>query len=345
MSLRWLAGGAIDQHSLQAAGPQAAAIQQLFWVYVALLGAVALLVAGSVVLAVLRRRTRQASPESPALSPDELPAELPARSFRRLAAQPEARRRRSVVVSTVLTAIALVGLLVESISTGNALESLSGGDALPIEVTGKQWWWQVRYLDAQPTRVFSTANELHIPVGRNVRLQLVASDVIHSFWAPNLQGKRDLIPGHDSSLVLRADRPGRYRAQCAEFCGGAHAQMSLWIVAEPPAVFEAWAAQQRKSAREPETELQHAGKLVFLRAACPACHTIQGTTAQSKVGPDLTHLASRIGLAAATYPNRRGYLGGWLLDAQALKPSNHMPNLSLAPRDLHALLAYLESLQ
>jgi cytochrome c oxidase subunit 2 len=345
MNLRWLAGGSLDQHSLQAAGPQASAIEHLFWFYTALLAGVAVLVWGSVLLAVWRRRARQAELAAPALTADELPKEAVAHETRRLDVRPEARRRNKIVVSTVLTLLALFVLLAESISSSNALEALSSSEGLRVEVTGKQWWWQIRYLDDRPERVFSTANELHIPLGQNVRLQLSAADVIHSFWAPNLQGKRDLIPGHDTELVLRADRPGRYRSQCAEFCGGAHAQMALWIVAEPRAQFEAWSARQRQNAHEPDTDQQREGREVFLRAPCAMCHAIQGTTAQSRVGPDLTHFGSRIGLAAATFPNRRGYLGGWLLGAQALKPTAHMPNLTLPARDLHALLAYLESLQ
>jgi cytochrome c oxidase subunit 2 len=155
----------------------------------------------------------------------------------------------------VLTVIALFVLLSESIGTTNALDGWSTRGALQIQVTGKQWWWQVRYLDADPTRVFSTANELHLPAGRTVRLRLAASDVIHSFWAPNLQGKRDLIPGRENTLVLRADKPGRYRSQCAEFCGTQHARMAMWIVVEPREQFEAWSARQRTSAREPQSDL------------------------------------------------------------------------------------------
>jgi cytochrome c oxidase subunit 2 len=335
----------LDQNSLSSAGPHAAAIERLFWIYMLVLTAVTVVVLASVAIAIWRRRARSGAPEAPAVDTEELGEQPPARELRSLDPRSEKQRRRAVIASTVLTVIALFVLLVESIGTTNALESLDAGPQVEVLVTGNQWWWQVRYLDPDPAKVFTTANELHVPVGKNVRLQLMASDVIHSFWAPNLQGKRDLIPGHTNTLVLRADKPGRYRSQCAEFCGAEHALMAMWIVVEPQTNFEAWLAHQRTSAREPQTEFEREGQSVFLRNQCATCHSIAGTTAQSNVGPDLTHLGSRIGLAAASYPNRRGYLAGWMLGAQALKPLAHMPNLELAPHDLQALLAYLESLQ
>jgi cytochrome c oxidase subunit 2 len=345
MDLRSLSGGAPDQHSLIAGGPHAEAIARLFWIYLALLSLVALLVIGSVALAIWRRRARAAPFDPPALSASELEGEPPALALRQLDPLLETRRRRKVIASTGATLLALFVLLAESVSTSNALEALSSGAQLEVQVTGKQWWWQIRYLDRSAAKTFSTANELHIPVGRGVRLQLSAADVIHSFWAPNLNGKRDLIPGHDNTLVLKADRPGRYRAQCAEFCGGAHAQMALWVVAEPAADFASWCAQQRTSAAEPATDLAREGRSVFLRTQCPSCHAIGGTDAQSHIGPDLTHFASRLGLAAASFPNRRGYLAGWIVGAQAMKPASHMPNLMLEPHELQALVAFLEGLR
>ncbi|HKP62885.1 MAG TPA: cytochrome c oxidase subunit II [Polyangiales bacterium] len=341
----WFTGGSFDQHALYAAGPQAHAIEHLFWFYVALLSVVVVSVLCSVALAIIKRRTRSSGLTTPALAAEEMPEREPMRQIAPLDAGREKRGRARIILSTVLTAIALIVLLAESISTSNALEALSGGQHIEIQVTGRQWWWQVRYLDPEPTRVFNTANELHLPLGHSVRLRLSAADVIHSFWAPNLQGKRDLIPGHDNDLVLRVDRPGRYRMQCAEFCGGAHAQMAMWIVAEPRADYEAWCTQQRQSAREPVTELQREGRAVFLRAQCPTCHTISGTSAQANWAPDLTHAGSRIGIGAASFPNRRGFLAGWLLGAPAMKPAVHMPRLTLPARDLQALVAYLESLQ
>jgi cytochrome c oxidase subunit 2 len=334
-----------DQHSLNAAGPHAAAIQQLFWIYLIVLTAISVVVVATVLVALWRRRSRSGTLEAPAVDHRDLTSEPLARELRRLDPRRETQHHRAVLGSTVLTVIALFVLLSESIGTTNALDGWSSRGALEIQVTGKQWWWQIRYLDADPTRVFSTANELHLPAGRTVRLQLAASDVIHSFWAPNLQGKRDLIPGRENTLVLRADKPGRYRSQCAEFCGSQHARMAMWIIVEPREQFEAWSARQRTSAREPQSDLEREGRSVFLRRACATCHAISGTGARATVGPDLSHFGSRVGLAAASYPNRRGFLAGWLLGAQELKPRAHMPNLTLEPHELHALLAYLESLQ
>jgi cytochrome c oxidase subunit 2 len=337
--------GVYDQHALHPAGPQAASISALWWFYLALLTAVAVLVIASVLLAIWRRRAQQATPELPALASDALPEHKPRHPLRELAAAPEKKRLRAVLGSTAATLIALFVLLSESISASSALESLDARDALEIRVTGKQWWWQVRYVDPEPSREFVTANEIHLPVGRSVRFTLSSADVIHSFWVPNLHGKRDLIPGRDSTLVLRADRPGRYRSQCAEFCGHAHAQMALWVVVESKAQFDAWSARQRAPAPEPTSELTRTGQDVFMRNPCVMCHAIAGTSAQANVGPDLTHFASRPWFAAGTYPNRRGQLAGWLLDAQEMKPGNHMPNISLPAPELHALLAYLETLR
>jgi cytochrome c oxidase subunit II len=274
-----------------------------------------------------------------------LPARETLHPLRRLDAAPESSRRRMVVGSSAATLLALFVLLTESISASNALDRLDTQATMEIELTGKQWWWQVRYLDPDPSREFVGANEIHLPVGRSVRFKLSSADVIHSFWVPNLGGKRDLIPGRESSLVLRADKPGRYRSQCAEFCGHAHAQMALWVVVEPKGAFEAWANRQRTAAAEPTTELARTGQEVFMRGPCVTCHAISGTLAQSSVGPDLTHVASRLSLAAGSYPNQRGQLAGWLLDSQSMKPGSHMPNITLPAADLHALIDYLETLR
>jgi len=162
---------------------------------------------------------------------------------------------------------------------------------------------------------------------------------------PNLQGKMDLIPGRTALLRLRADRPGVYRGQCAEFCGMEHAMMALLVVAEPSARYEAWAARQRAPAAPPSGAQELRGREVFLGTTCVMCHTIAGTGANGKLGPDLTHLAGRSTIAAGMLPNNRGHLAGWIADPQALKPGVNMPANALAPDDLQALLAYLETLK
>jgi cytochrome c oxidase subunit 2 len=190
-----------------------------------------------------------------------------------------------------------------------------------------------------------TANEIHVPVGRKVRLEVRSGDVIHSFWAPNLHGKLDLIPGYGGTTSFRADRPGVYHGRCAEFCGLQHARMDFLVIADPPERFAAWYEQQLRAAPAPADSVQQKGQQVFLSRQCAMCHAIRGTPANSRVGPDLTHLASRRTLAAGTLPNTRGHLAGWVLDPQKIKPGAKMPPNQLASDELHALLSYLQSLK
>jgi cytochrome c oxidase subunit 2 len=216
---------------------------------------------------------------------------------------------------------------------------------LTIEITGHQWWWEIRYLDADASNIFSTANEIHIPVGVPVTFNLRAADVIHSFWVPNLSGKKDLIPGKLASIWLQADRPGSYRGQCAEYCGAQHAHMALWIIAESQDQFEVWRRNQMQSALPTAGDSQRRGQQVFLSSSCVMCHAINGTPAGSNVGPNLTHVGSRSMIAAATLQNTREHLQQWVTNSQAIKPGNKMPQNDLAADDLQALLDYLQSLR
>ncbi|HKQ26986.1 MAG TPA: cytochrome c oxidase subunit II [Burkholderiales bacterium] len=251
----------------------------------------------------------------------------------------------AVVSAIVVSTAGLLFLIVASVTTDRALANLPQDNPLTIEVTGHQWWWDVRYLDDEPSRLFTTANEIHIPVGRPVAIKLKADDVIHSFWAPNLGGKKDLIPGREATITLLAEKPGTYRGQCAEFCGAQHAKMAFQVFAEPAEQYEAWAAQQRKPAPEPADPAQKRGREVFEQGTCAMCHAIQGTQANARRAPDLTHLASRSTLAAGTVPNTRGHLAGWIIDPHSIKPGVNMPSNALAPDDLQALLAFLGSLK
>ena len=192
----------------------------------------------------------------------------------------------TVGVAVAVTVATLIGFTVASYAVNRDLFSSSGSGAVSIEITGHQWWWEVRYLAAQPDKWFTTANEIHIPVGETVRIVLRSTDVIHSFWVPNLSGKKDLIPGQDNYLWLAADRPGTYRGQCAEFCGLQHAHMALFVTAEPREQFAQWLARQRQPAAAPTTDQQKRGQQVFLHSPCVMCHTIQGTSAQAVTGPD-----------------------------------------------------------
>jgi cytochrome c oxidase subunit 2 len=242
--------------------------------------------------------------------------------------------------------VILLGLIVISVSAGKAISDRAmPANALTIEVTGTQWWWNVRYLNDDPSQVFITANEIHIPVGRPVMIRGASLDVIHSFWVPGLQGKRDLIPSRVTTEWFRADRPGRFRGQCAEFCGLQHAHMALWVVAEDANQFNQWRAKQLENAAAPATPSQEQGQQIFLQKACVLCHTIRGTGAAGSNGPDLTHVASRISIAAGTLPNNRGNLAGWIADPQSIKPGNHMATVPLRAEEMQPLLDYLEALQ
>jgi cytochrome c oxidase subunit 2 len=241
--------------------------------------------------------------------------------------------------------VALIALLFASVVTGRAIGSLRSPDALAIQITGYQWWWSVEYLNDDPSLRVTSANELHLPVGRPIAITLKSSDVIHSFWVPTLHGKTDLVPGRDNTTWLRVDRPGIFRGQCAEFCGVQHAHMALTVIAEPSGDFEEWLAAQRRPAAPPSTPEQSRGLEVVERGPCALCHTIQGTSAGARTAPDLTHFATRSTIAAGTAPNTRGYLGGWIADPQHLKPGNRMPATALSSADLQAVIAYLETLR
>jgi cytochrome c oxidase subunit 2 len=212
---------------------------------------------------------------------------------------------------------------------------------LTIEVTGRQWFWEIRYPDARVV----TANEIHIPARTRVTVVAKTGDVIHSFWVPQLNRKIDMIPGRGNRVLLYADTPGRYRGQCAEFCGLQHAHMAMYVYAQEPADFQRWLREQAAPARPPASPAERAGRRAFAANACGSCHTIRGTNADGSVGPDLTHVGSRTTLAALTLPNDAAALAKWLRDPQHVKSGNRMPDLGLSQRDIDALVAYLERLK
>jgi len=218
-------------------------------------------------------------------------------------------------------------------------------DALQVRVTAKQWWWEVEYLDPDPSRQVGTANELHLPLGRMAHIELVSDDVIHSLWIPALNGKEDLIPGRKTELMVTPRAVGRYRGECAEFCGLQHAHMLLPVTVESPAAFASWLDAQRAPATTPISSSAARGKQVFESGPCAMCHAIAGTGAGSHVGPDLTHVASRPMLAAGALPNDRAHLLAWLVDPQSQKPGTNMPNPHLQPREVSDVADYLEGLR
>jgi cytochrome c oxidase subunit 2 len=252
---------------------------------------------------------------------------------------------RAVGIAIGTTVVLLVGLLAASVWTGRAIGALHASSALTIEVTGHQWWWEIRYDDAVASRRTLTANEFHIPINRPVVLKVTSRDVIHSFWVPNLQGKRDLIPGYTTALWIQADRPGLFRGQCAEFCGLQHAHMAIEVIAESDSDFERWLDAIRQPARDPSDGAARRGRDVFMQARCAGCHTVRGTDAAGQVAPDLTHVATRSSLGAGTLANTREHLAAWIRDSQRAKPGNQMPPNAFSTDDLEALVAYLEGLR
>jgi cytochrome c oxidase subunit II len=317
------------EHSiLHPGGPQAANIEWLYWVIFWITFVVYVLV----VLGFTRAgaRTYTSAQEMLPIVKDEA-----------------GDRRASWAVGSAITitVLTLFVILVMSEITGKKVEGETSKNPVTIRVTGHQWWWEVIYPNPQADQTVTTANEIHVPVGKPVVILTNSADVIHSFWAPSINGKRDLLPGYSSAFWIQIDQPGVYHGQCAEFCGLQHAHMGFSIVAEPADAFSAWKAQQLKPAQDPTELATVHGRDVFLTHACVMCHTIRGTDAGSRVGPDLTHLASREMIAAETLPNTPGALAGWIVDPQRIKPGNRMSPNPLQPDDLQALISYLQTLK
>jgi cytochrome c oxidase subunit 2 len=275
-----------------------------------------------------------------ALARKRVPRERPTM----LNAGTERRMTISVAAAVAATAVIIAAFTVLSFFTTRAL-SVAGSDDLTIKVRGLQWWWGIEYFGSTPEQRFETANEIHIPVGRKVRLQLEGLDVIHSFWVPSLAGKQDLVPGRPNELTIRAERAGVYRGQCAEFCGLQHAHMAFFVIAEEQGAFDEWARLQRQDAVAAADAEASAGQQAFMSKQCAACHTIRGTTANGTTGPDLTHVGGRRTIAAGLLETTRGSLAAWIADPQTLKPGNNMPMVPLNPEELRAISAYLAALK
>jgi cytochrome c oxidase subunit 2 len=304
-------------------GPEAAAVASLGWIMFAGGASICLAI---IVLVVLATRGR--------------------RGARRIIASD-----RFIVWSGILVpVVVLAGLLSWGLVLAGGRIAPPSPGALQIEVTGEQWWWRVRY-GSDTDQAVETANELRLPVGRDVDLRLVSRDVIHSFWVPSLAGKVDMIPGMTNRLRLRSTAAGVFRGQCAEYCGGPHALMSFHVVTLEAEAFEAWLATQRRPAEAPATDALRAGQSVFFAAGCHGCHTVRGAevgdaTASGTIGPDLTHVAGRLSLGAATLPTGPAHFGRWVRENQHLKPGNRMPSFGfLSSGDVDRLASYLGSLK
>lgn len=302
-------------------GAGAKIVSQEWWIYLAAGTAVALLITVLLGAVLLRQLLK----------------------LRNLSPEPHDTRgvRWILVGGIAMPLVVLVILFGITITDLWALSAPPTKEAVTISVMGYRWWWKVEY----PEIGVTTANQITIPVGQAVRIDLTSNDVIHSFWVPQLHFKRDAFPGKFNSIWLQADEPGIYRGECAEFCGQQHAQMNLMVVALTPERYQEWIAGAQQPAHEPETDLAKAGKEVFLSNTCIFCHTIKGAPATGHVGPDLTHLASRQTIAAGALENNTGNLAGWIMDPQHIKPGSLMPPAQLKGQELQALLAYLNQLK
>jgi cytochrome c oxidase subunit 2 len=300
---------------IDARGPAEHGITGLWWLMLA--PALAVFVLVVVMIAGGLIRTKRRSPDAP----------LPEAAW---------GGRFIAIVGVAFSAVVLVGVFIVSLRVLQADAQPVRNAALTVHVVGHDWWWEARYPNGAVT-----ANEIHVPAGERVRVLLTTDDVIHSFWVPQLAPKTDLIPGRQNSMWLEAAKPGRYRGQCAEFCGFQHAHMVFYVVAQTPHAFASW---ERAEARPVSASVQR-GEQIFLSTTCAQCHAIRGTTATADVGPDLTHLASRRTIAAGTLPNDRSDLIDWINDPQSIKQGTLMPPTHLSGADLDALVAFLESLR
>ncbi len=313
---------ALDPH-----GPGAAHIAYLWWVMLAFGTAIFVIVIVLLFAALLRGRRGTS-----ATAPDSSGGDI--------------GRRWPIWGGIALPVIVLAIVFGYNIYTLAVIENPQVKPAIKIEVVGRRWWWEVNY----PDQGVTTANEIHIPVGVPVQIQLESADVIHSFWVPELHGKMDLIPTRINYLTLQADQVGVYRGQCAEFCGLQHAHMGFMVVAQSQADFDNWIKAQHQPAATPSDPTAQQGQQVFLSAGCVFCHTVRGLDDTSivrtsvRLGPDLTHLASRLTIAGASLQENRGNLAGWVVDPQHVKPGSLMPNMYLNSKELQSLLAYLDTL-
>lgn len=308
------------QSMLHSQGPQARSIENVWWLM--FWGALLIfsLVMGLTLYAVLHERGQRVPPNA---------------------------QRLIIAGGVLLPLITLTGLLVYGMVISDPNGWVQEDDPIVVEITGHRWWWEVRYPTSEGNDLpVVTANEVHIPAGKTVLFVVRTADVIHSFWLPNLGGKIDLIPGHTNRLHLRADRPGAFRGQCAEFCGAQHAHMGFWVYAHDPEGYVRWLAERRDAMSENLGAVRSRGRQQFFEQGCAECHTIRGTPARGNVGPDLTHVGSRRFIAAATLRNTLENRARWIRENQSIKPGNGMDDFSfLDPGTAADLAAFLGTLR
>lgn len=312
-----LAGCSGLQSPLAPGGDQADALYTLLWLMLAVCGVVYLLVMTGLTWAIWRARRRRLSAGEPA---EPSPRTLP--------------------VAAAGIVAGLTVLILGSFWADRALFAARGDKAMLVRVTGHQWWWRIQYRDPETGRWIETANELHLPAGRTTTVSLGAADVIHSFWVPNVAGKLDMIPGRRNMIDVTPRHTGWFRGQCAEFCGTQHAHMAFDVKVESDAEFRAWLASQRT----PAAASASSGAATFAQS-CATCHSIRGTPADGRAGPDLTHVAARRSIAAGTLALTRGNLQGWIAQPQAIKPGTPMPAVPLTPAQANAVATYIMALK
>jgi cytochrome c oxidase subunit II len=308
---------------LDPAGPVAKTQSDLFWIILSIATVIFVIVTGVLVYSIIRFRDRPGAPEPRQTSGNT----------------------KLEIAWTIAPSLVLFLVLIFTISYMYKLAqpAAASSSVVHVEAIGHQWWWEFHYTDASPVVV--TGDELHVPVGTIVHVDLSSDNVIHSFWIPQLSGKTDVIPGHSNFLWFQADKVGQYRGECAEYCGVQHANMDFVVVADPPNQFQAWLTAQQASALAPVTAAQKAGQQNFLHLGCVACHTIAGLPANGKIGPNLTHFGGRLLIAGGVLSNTNQNLTTWLNDPQAVKPGNDMVIPHLSQQQVSDLVAYLESLK
>ena len=316
------------QSALGDGGVENRQFETLFWIFLAVCAFMYLLVLAMLFAAIARRRRAQANVVESGTHN-----------------QTDPLLKTGVIGWGALVATGLVLLAIASFFADRSMAQAAAHEQLSIKVTGNQWWWDVEYQSGDVSKTMRTANELHLPVGVPVRITLASNDVIHSFWVPSLAGKQDLIPGRETDITIVPKKPGIYRGQCAEFCGTQHAHMALVVNVDSYPDFIKWWNHQLQPASTPTAPMVQAGYNYVTRGECSACHNIGGTPANGKVGPDLTHFASRRSIAAGTLPMNKGNIYGWIADPQSIKPGSKMPTIGLEPNELHAVVAYLETLK
>jgi cytochrome c oxidase subunit 2 len=304
-------------------GPAADPITRLGWILSAIAMAVVVIIGLMILASLFRRRKTAGNLTDVDTSPG---------------------RPDFIYIGTAASIVVLIASFVYVMGVMAETSSPPFDPAIKVQVIGHQWWWELRYSDKNGANAFVTANEIHIPVGHPVRFVLSTADVIHSFWVPELAGKTDLIPGRQNTTWFQANAPGHFIGPCGEYCGLQHAHMQVTVVAEDAPAFREWWARQIAARAPPATPDIADGERVFL-SRCSSCHTMRGTSAAGKIGPDLTHVMGRSTIAAGTLPNTRGFLAGWISNPQQIKPGTQMPAVPLTPSELQALLGYLETLK